>query len=106
MLVSYSVFRTLPTRPATAVALCALALCGSAHALERVNLTTGFSYDCVRSEPAEAGRVRLYLYTPGNTSASDNFVVIAAGEIAASRPSPTRRSQSRNPRPGPGIPSP
>lgn len=83
MLVSYSVFRALPTRPAAAAVLCAFALCASAHALERVNLTTGFSYDCVRSEPADAGRVRLYLYTPGDASSSDNFVVIAAHEIAS-----------------------
>jgi soluble lytic murein transglycosylase-like protein len=63
--------------------LCALALCGSAHALERVNLTTGFSYDCVRSEPADTGRVRLYLYSPNSTTISDNFVVIDEHQIAS-----------------------
>ncbi len=61
-------------------ALCAASLCASAHALERVNLTTGFSYDCVRYEPVDAGYTRLYLYTPDH---ADNFIVIASHQIAS-----------------------
>lgn len=39
-----------------------LGLCGTAaHALERVTLKTGFSYDCARHEAIENGRVRLFL---------------------------------------------
>lgn len=75
--------RTLPTR-ATLLLLCALPL--AAQALERVHLTTGFAYDCVRREPADTGRVRLYLYTPN--SAADNFIVIPAQEIASVEPLP------------------
>ena len=83
MLVSESVLNTRPFRTAAIAALCALGLAGSAHALERVSLTTGFSYDCVRSEPLDASHVRLYLYTPGGTASENDFVVIAAGEIAS-----------------------
>lgn len=75
--------RTRPSRTAFIAALCVLGLVGSAHALERVNLTTGFSYDCVRSEPLDASHVRLYLYTPGSTSSANDFIVIAAREIAS-----------------------
>jgi soluble lytic murein transglycosylase-like protein len=98
------VFRDLPIRTALAAAACLLALCGSARALERVNLTTGFSYDCVRSEPADAGRVRLYLYTPNSTTVSDNFVVIDAHEIASVEtlpdpPQPTPKAEANAPVP-------
>jgi soluble lytic murein transglycosylase-like protein len=58
------------------------AVATSAHALQRVNLTTGFSYDCVRQEPVDADHTRLYLYTPGNTDTT-NFVVIASQQIAS-----------------------
>lgn len=61
-------------------ALCAASLCASAHALERVNLTTGFSYDCLRREPVDAEHTRLYLYTPGSV---ENYIVIASHEIAS-----------------------
>lgn len=67
--------------------LCALPFALTpARALERVNLTTGFSYDCVRREPVDSDRVRLYLYTSDGTA--ENFVVIPAHEIASVEPLP------------------
>ncbi|WP_255484212.1 lytic transglycosylase domain-containing protein [Granulicella sp. 5B5] len=75
--------RPRPSRTTVIAVLCAIGLASSAHALERVNLTTGFSYDCVRSEPLDASHVRLYLYTPGSTASANDFVVIAAREIAS-----------------------
>jgi len=54
----------------------------TAHALERVNLTTGFSYDCTRSEPVDAAHMRLYLYVPGGQPDAD-FVVIASHQITS-----------------------
>lgn len=45
-----------------AVAGLCFGLCGAtAHALERVTLKTGFSYDCARHQSLENGRVRLFL---------------------------------------------
>jgi soluble lytic murein transglycosylase-like protein len=49
-----------------------------AHGLERVTLRNGFSYDCARQEPLQAGRVRLFTSADGN-----NFIDIPAAEIAA-----------------------
>jgi len=49
-----------------------------AHALERVTLRNGFSYDCARQQPLEAGRVRLFTTPDGN-----NFIDIPAAEIAS-----------------------
>ena len=37
------------------------AMTAAAHALERVNLRNGFSYDCARQERLDAAHVRLYL---------------------------------------------
>jgi soluble lytic murein transglycosylase-like protein len=69
--------------PALAV-LCALAFTSGAHALERVNLTTGFSYDCVRHEAAEdASHVRLFLYSPDGATSDNNFILIPADKIAS-----------------------
>lgn len=54
-----------------------------ARALERVNLATGFSYDCVRHEPVEDGHVRLYLYSAGSSEDVENFVLIPATQIVS-----------------------
>jgi hypothetical protein len=89
MLVSYPVFLCLPTRAtATALALCGTAFCGvalcpAAHALERVHLTTGFSYDCTHEEAADAEHMRLFLYTAGSTVDSNNYVVVSREHIAS-----------------------
>ncbi len=65
----------------TVAALC-LALSGAtAHALERITLKTGFSYDCSRHEPLENGRVRLYL---NETS----YVDMSADQIVSVDPLP------------------
>jgi soluble lytic murein transglycosylase-like protein len=78
----------LLTRPAIA----SLALCVSfvpaAHALERVYLTTGFSYDCTRQEPADTGHIRLYLYTPGSPAQTENYVVVSSQQIVSVEPIP------------------
>jgi soluble lytic murein transglycosylase-like protein len=57
--------------------LCSLAA-ASAHALERVTLRNGFSYDCVGRQPIDTGRVRLFITNDGA-----NFIDIPAAEIAA-----------------------
>jgi len=60
-----------------ALALFALApvvLTRTAHAMERVTLRTGFSFDCVRHEPI-AGKIRLYF-------AGSNYLDVAPAEIA------------------------
>lgn len=60
-----------------AAVLCALTAM-SAQALERVTLRNGFSYDCVRQQPIDTGRVRLFITNDGA-----NFIDIPAAEIAA-----------------------
>lgn len=64
-------------------AVCALCATPAAHALERVNLTTGFSYDCTRHESEDAGHVRLYLYSADATETSNNFILIPADKIVS-----------------------
>jgi hypothetical protein len=72
----------LPHRSLLAV-LGIAAVATSAHALQRVNLATGFSYDCVRQEPVDADHTRLYLYTLGSADTANNFIVIASHQIAS-----------------------
>ncbi len=83
MLVLLAVLRSSPYRLPLLVALCALCAASAAHALERVNLTTGFSYDCVRHEAEDAGHVRLYLYSADVMDSSDNFILIPADKIVS-----------------------
>ncbi len=65
----------------------ALALCGAAscpaRALERVHLTTGFSYDCTRQETADAEHMRLFLYTPDSSPDENNYVVVSRQQIVS-----------------------
>jgi soluble lytic murein transglycosylase-like protein len=63
--------------------VCAAAVAVPARALERVNLSTGFSYDCLRHEPVEDGHVRLYLYSAGANEDAENFVLIPATQIVS-----------------------
>ncbi len=52
-----------------------------AHALERVNLRNGFSYDCTRREGLDATHVRLFLR--GNSAAeAGNYVDLPTDAIA------------------------
>lgn len=53
----------------------------SAHALEHVTLSNGFSYDCSRHESVDSGHVRLYLLT-SDGKASDNFIDRPSQDIA------------------------
>ncbi len=89
MLVSYAVNLRPLTRPAIAgIALCVSAFAPAARALERVHLTTGFSYDCTRQEPADTEHTRLYLYTPGRSTQTENYVVVSSQQIASIEPIP------------------
>jgi soluble lytic murein transglycosylase-like protein len=66
-----------------ALVLCGSAFCSGARALERVHLTTGFSYDCTRQETVDAEHMRLFLYTPSSPPESDNYVVVSRRQIAS-----------------------
>jgi soluble lytic murein transglycosylase-like protein len=66
----------------TSLALC-LAVAPCARALERVHLTTGFAYDCTRQESADTDHTRLYLYTPGSSAQTENYVVVSSQQIAS-----------------------
>ncbi|HLI78122.1 MAG TPA: lytic transglycosylase domain-containing protein [Acidobacteriaceae bacterium] len=72
-----------PLRTLLPLGLCC-SLLGQAHALDRVTLRNGFSYDCARQEQVDSTHVRLY------PSASDpaNFVEVPAAEIVAVEPLP------------------
>jgi soluble lytic murein transglycosylase-like protein len=54
----------------------ALASSAAAHALDRVTLRNGFSYDCAHREPLADGRVRLYL-----SSGDSSYIDLPASEI-------------------------
>ena len=87
MVVSYSVPYALPSRlRLLAAALCAASLAVSAHALERVTLRNGFSYDCARREAVDTTHVRLYL--ADETGSSTNFIDLPATAIATVEPLP------------------
>lgn len=49
------------------------------HALQRVTLRTGFSYDCARIEPVADGKVRLYL----TTGAADGYIELASDAVTS-----------------------
>jgi soluble lytic murein transglycosylase-like protein len=65
-----------------AAALLAVSLCPAVHALERVTLRTGFSYDCSHHEAIDADHVRLYLAS-SDTTRTDNYMDLAASKIAS-----------------------
>jgi hypothetical protein len=48
-----------------------VSLCPASHALERITLRTGFSYDCSHHEAIDANHVRLYL-TSSDPTRTDN----------------------------------
>jgi len=49
-----------------------MTLCPALHALQRVTLRNGFSYDCARSMPIDSSHIRLFLSL--NTSQSPNQI--------------------------------
>jgi soluble lytic murein transglycosylase-like protein len=56
----------------------------AAHALERVTLHNGFSYDCARREALDATHVRLFLPTTSSSAeAATNFIDLPTQAIAA-----------------------
>ena len=78
MIVSISVHRAYKY----VVLLCATtALCSAAHALERANLRTGFTYDCTRHESLDNTHVRLYLVNKAGEP--DGFIDLIAESIAS-----------------------
>jgi soluble lytic murein transglycosylase-like protein len=74
-----------PLAASCIAALCVAVCCIPAHALERVNLRNGFSYDCARSQPLDSTHVRLFLSEsgPGSAPAANNFIDLAAQEIVS-----------------------
>ena len=84
MLVSYIVYRVqthLPIR-LLAATLVAASLASAAHALERVTLRNGFSYDCARRQTLDSTHVRLYL-PASSPDAATNFIDLPTQSIAA-----------------------
>jgi hypothetical protein len=75
-----------PPPPARSSPLRGLTLAVSAHALERVTLRNGFSYDCARREAVDTNHVRLYL--ADETGSSTNFIDLPATAIATVEPLP------------------
>jgi len=67
------VFHRIPSRFATFLAATFLVACATAHALEHITLTNGFSYDCSRHEPIDGNQIRLFLFTTNN-SQSTNYI--------------------------------
>jgi soluble lytic murein transglycosylase-like protein len=66
-----------------AVAFLAASACAAAHALERVTLHNGFSYDCARRETLDATHVRLFLSTTSSSAdGSGNFIDLPIEAIA------------------------
>ena len=70
------------SRAAFLLALAGLTCGPAAHALERVNLRNGFSYDCVRQEPLDNEHVRLFL-ADGQPAAAGNYIDLPVYEIAS-----------------------
>jgi soluble lytic murein transglycosylase-like protein len=86
VIVSYSVLSRHSARVRRlATALLVASICVSAHALERVTLRNGFSYDCSRQEALDDTHIRLFL-TPSTLSAEPstaNFIDLPTQSIAA-----------------------
>ena len=85
MIVSYSVKNGLLNSHSIAIFLLAAGLCPSSHALERVTLRNGFSYDCVRNESIDSNHLRLFL-APASSQAMNqaaNFIDLSSESIAS-----------------------
>jgi soluble lytic murein transglycosylase-like protein len=65
-----------------AAVIVAASLCPASHALERVTLRTGFSYDCSHHEAIDADHVRLYLAS-SDPARTDNYMDLAASKIVS-----------------------
>jgi hypothetical protein len=75
------VIRRFPSRLQVCSVVLAFALPGiAAHALERVTLTNGFTYDCSRHERVDGEHVRLFLLS-SDGSQSENYIDRPANEI-------------------------
>jgi len=87
------VIRRIFSRVLLLPALCLLGTPLLAHAGEHVTLRSGFSYDCVRIQPLDGNRTRLYL-----DHADTNYVELSSEDIVSVTPVP-------DPLPAP-VPSP
>lgn len=69
---------------ASALILASVAICTPLHALQRVTLRNGFSYDCASTQPIDSTRLRLFLYaSPSPAMAqAENFIDIAEQSVA------------------------
>jgi soluble lytic murein transglycosylase-like protein len=74
-----------PIRPSLLVAaFLAVSVSSAAHALERVTLHNGFSYDCARREALDETHVRLFLSTASSSAdSSGNFIDLPTQAIAS-----------------------
>src|SRR5579875_2489909 len=77
MLVSYPMLRRIQGPLTLAIVAVTFAAGVAAHALDRVTLRNGFSYDCAHREVLADGRVRLYL----NAAADSSYIDLPATEI-------------------------
>ena len=59
-----------------------MTLCPPLHALQRVTLRNGFSYDCARSTPIDSTHIRLFLNTSQSPNQISNFIDLPAQSIA------------------------
>jgi soluble lytic murein transglycosylase-like protein len=76
----------------------------AAHALERVTLRNGFSYDCSRRETLDSTHVRLFLVAPSSSADSaTNFIDLPSQTIAAVETLP---DPVPPPAPAPSTPTP
>lgn len=84
MIVSYSVrVRHSNRLRLLAAGLIFTSLTAAAHALERVTLRNGFSYDCARREALDDTHTRLFLAPSGpSANAATNFIDLPTQSIA------------------------
>jgi soluble lytic murein transglycosylase-like protein len=97
----------LLTRPSRllAAALCAIPLCAAAHALERVTLRNGFSYDCARREPLDRDHIRL-IFPATSPTETPNFIDLSTQAIVSveALPDPPPPQAKPAPAPSPNTP--
>jgi soluble lytic murein transglycosylase-like protein len=84
--------------------LLAAFLCNAAHALQRVTLRNGFSYDCARYEPIDDTHVRLFLTTQASDFIDLSRQSIATIETLPDPPQPTSIPVALAPAPVANVP--
>lgn len=83
VIVSYLVHFRHPIRRQHVTALIlAMTLCPALHALQRVTLRNGFSYDCARSMSIDSSHIRLFLNTSPSPNQTSDFIDLPSQSIA------------------------